>query len=114
MSILAEIENMRDHVINEFKKTYSWHQKDIHIDKPIHKNVNWRPTFFVKQKYSYIAFEVSDEPIPKIFLLSHVNILQAHIPIIVISICPEENIKPKDIKEMKRYGFARLMVSSLA
>lgn len=102
---LSGNKDLIDTAIEHFKNIYSLSGTDIYRDKEIHKDIPWRPSFYFKQKYSIVAFEVSNETLPRIFYMSHANILSVHIPITVISICAVENFKSSDLKALQKFGF---------
>jgi len=59
-----------------------------------------------------MAFEISEHPTPAIFYTAYASIMSVHLPIIVYSICIDENIKASDIKDLQRYGFGLFTINT--
>jgi hypothetical protein len=97
--------------ISYFKQIYSLSEADIHRNEAIHKDIPWRPSFYFKQKYSIMAFEISERPFPAIFYTAYASIMTVHQPIIVYSICTDENIKANEVKDLQRHGFGLFTIN---
>lgn len=91
--------------ISHFKNIYALSEAEIHRNKAIDKDISWRPSFYFRQKYSIVAFEVSDNALPGIIQMSYASILSVHIPITVFSICLDENFSPSVLKTLQKFGF---------
>lgn len=83
----------------------------IKIGLEIDPKLEWRPTIYFKlNDYLIVAAEVSETtPYPKIFRISHANVLNVQLPMAMYSICTEEAFldkgNQKEIRELEAHGY---------
>jgi len=103
--------------INHLKITYALTDKNIFINQPITRELEWRPSFYIKKnRFSIIAFEVSEHPLPTILKIRYADIQKLHVPITIVSVCHDDNTisteQKKEIKELRELGFGLITVNS--
>lgn len=65
------------------------YRKKIKVNEAIDASLGWRPTLHVEKDALIIAAETMSTPFPEILQLTKLNILNAHLPITVYSVCKE-------------------------
>ncbi len=103
----SDIEALKGYIRGEM------HVRSFKENAAISPDINWRPTLQITvNKYTTIAFEISEKVFPPIISLSRTEIVNTNQPICVYSVCSEEECRKnmKDIKILKSHGFGLLMI----